>query len=57
MTTRQTAINQLVGGQGTAGKVLRSDGTNVSMSSLVSTDLPTVGIAQGGTGVSNKTTL
>lgn len=65
-TTVQAAINSLVGGAGSSGQVLRSNGTNVVMAALASTDLPatiaasttgtaanvtgTVAITNGGTG-------
>ncbi len=65
-TTVQAAINSLVGGAGSSGQVLRSNGTNVVMAALASTDLPatiaadttgtaanvtgTVAVANGGTG-------
>lgn len=55
--TQQAAINALVGTVGTAGKVLRSDGTNVTMSSIQGSDIASgaVAIANGGTGTTTKT--
>lgn len=53
-TTQQAALNALAGAV-TAGRVLRGDGTNVSMQQLQMSDLTgTLGVAAGGTG---KTTL
>lgn len=40
--TQQNAINALVGSVGTAGYVLRSNGTNVSMAAIQASDIPTL---------------
>ena len=49
-TTAQTALNNLVGTQ-SIGKFLRSDGTNVTLSSIRSSDVPTLN--QDTTGVAD----
>lgn len=59
-TTQQAAINALVGGAGTSGQVLRSNGTNVSMSAIQASDVPTLnqnttGTAANITATSNST--
>jgi hypothetical protein len=41
-TAQQAAINALVGGAGTSGQMLRSNGTNVSMSAIQTSDVPTL---------------
>ena len=66
-TTQQTAINSLTGAQA-AGKYLRSDGTNSTLSSIIAADVPTLNqnttgtaanitgiaaVANGGTGQSS----
>jgi hypothetical protein len=55
-TTQQTAINALVGAQ-TNNRVLRSDGTNSTLSQVnVSTDVTgTLAVANGGTGATTST--
>lgn len=41
-SSTQSAINALVGGASTAGYVLRSNGTNVTMSAIQASDIPTL---------------
>ena len=68
-TSQQTAINALTGTQ-SAGKYLRSDGTNAALSTIQAADVPTlnqnttgtaanvtgiVGVANGGTGLATLT--
>lgn len=68
-TTQQAAINALTGAQ-SSGKVLRSDGTNASLSAIQASDVPTlnqnttgtasnvtgtVAITNGGTGATTQT--
>lgn len=57
-TTQQAAINALTGSQ-TNNRVLRSDGTNATLSQVnVSTDVTgTLAVANGGTGVTTLTAL
>ena len=57
-TTQQAAINALAGAQ-TNNRVLRSDGTNTTLSQVnVATDVTgTLAVANGGTGVSTITAL
>lgn len=53
-TTQQAALNALAGSV-TSGQYLRGNGTNVSMSSLQSSDLSgTIAIANGGTGATTQ---
>jgi len=53
-TDQQSALNALSGTQ-TAGRYLRSDATNVSLSAIQATDLPTIPVNKGGTGVTSFT--
>lgn len=53
-TTQQAAVNALTGTQ-SAGKVLRSDGTNATLASLQVTDLPSVVTGADPAGVSDST--
>lgn len=53
--TQQNAINALVGSVGTAGYVLRSNGTNVSMAAIQASDIPTLN--QNTTGNASTATL
>lgn len=48
-TSRQAALNALSGSQA-ASQFLRGDGTNVSMSAIQASDLPTIAVNKGGTG-------
>jgi len=41
-TTQQAAINALVGGAGTGGRYLRSNGTNVALTAIQAGDVPTL---------------
>jgi hypothetical protein len=48
-TTQQAALNALAGTQ-SAGKYLRSDGTNTTLSSIQASDVPAINLATSGSG-------
>jgi len=54
-TTAQTALNALAGSV-TSGRYLRGDGTNVTMSTISSTDLPVVTFSPGAAGTYGNST-